>query len=330
MNTFNNTESLISIIVPVYNVKLFLSRCLETISKQTYQNLEIIIVDDGSTDGSGAICDDFVNIEKRAIVIHQDNQGLWAARNSGQKVAKGDFIMYVDSDDYLHTDMVKSLYDALILYPECGLSMCNYKRTTSLQEDIYVQETTNSYKIISLEQLLNLGDSVLPDIVWNKLYRRSLVEGIWARNYRIAQDVDFNFRVFMHLESAVMIDRDLYYWMQRSNSAMHQRHYRRSHLKIITDICHRNFIECSEDNDLLRAYFLQRLYSRMLLLRLYSWDTEEKNSSIQHCKNCMRDTRLAYISCHRICAIEKICCLLLLKMHPRITSLLMYIRRKIV
>ena len=117
-------EPLISVIVPVYNVETFLLRCLESITSQTYKNIEIILVDDGSTDSSGAICDSFVETETRSFVIHQENHGLWHARNTGQNKSKGDFIMFVDSDDYLHVDAIKILYEALIQHPACGLAMC--------------------------------------------------------------------------------------------------------------------------------------------------------------------------------------------------------------
>lgn len=320
---------LISIIVPVYNVKHYLQHCLNTIVNQSYRNLEIIFVDDGSTDGSGEICESFSKSDNRCVVIHQSNQGLWAARNSGQKLATGDYIMYIDSDDYLHIDAVKCLYEALVNHPECGLSMCNYKRTTSLDEDITVDEE-RSEQVISVEQLLNLSDNVLPDIVWNKLYRRSLIDGLWAREYRFAQDVDFNFRVYMHLDYAVLINSELYFWMQRSTSAMHQTNYRASYLKIITDICHRNYLECPHDLDFLKAYFLQRLYSRLLLFRLYAWDTEEKNCAILHCNTCVHDTWRSYMGCKRIGLIERISCLILLYCSPRLTDLLMHIRRKFI
>lgn len=320
---------LISIIVPVYNVKAYLTRCFETITLQSYQNIEIILVDDGSTDGSGDLCDSLSKRDDRCSVIHQANQGLWAARNSGQKQATGKYIMFIDSDDYLHVDAVKCLYEALANHPECGLSMCKYKRTTTLEEDIYV-DVERLEQVISVEQLLNLSDNVLPDIVWNKLYRFSLIAGLWAREYRIAQDVDFNFRVYMHLDSAVVIDSELYFWTQRPSSAMHQTNYRASYLKIITEICHRNFLECPNDLGLLKAYFLQRLYSRLLLFRLYAWNAEEKNDAIWHRNACVHDTWRSYITCKRIGLIERISCLTLLGCSPRLTGLLMQIRRKLI
>lgn len=329
MDKMTDKGELISIIVPVYNVKSYLTRCFETITLQSYQNLEIILVDDGSKDGSGDLCDFLSKSDERCTVIHQPNQGLWAARNSGQKVASGNYIMFVDSDDYLHVDAVKLLYEALVNHPECGLSMCRYKRTTSLDEDISLG-VERPEQVISVEQLLNLSDNVLPDIVWNKLYRHSLIDGIWAREYRIAQDVDFNFRVYMHLEYAVLIDSELYFWMQRSSSAMHQSNYRPSYLKIVTGICHRNYLECPNDLISLKAYFLRRLYPRLLLLRLYAWDTEERNSAISHCDTCMRDTWRSYLLCKRISLLERVSCMILLKCPPSFTGVLMSIRRMLI
>ena len=321
-------EALISVVVAIYNVKPFLSRCLESIAAQTYHNLEIILVDDGSTDGSGGTCDAFAKAEERCVVIHQQNQGLWAARNAGQKEAKGDYIIFVDGDDYLHVDAVKCLYDALQRHPQCGLAMCRYKRTMSLDDDTAVT-VASSQQVITVEQLLNLSDSVLPDIVWNKLYRRSLIDGIWAREYKISQDVDFNLRVFQRLESAVLLDAELYYWVQRKGSAMHQENYRFTHLKIITDICHRNFLECPSDNQMLRSYLLQRLYTRMLLLRLYGRKTGEKEETYQQCRNFISDTWRSYMSCKRINIMERLGNILLLHCSPSLTQWLMSLRRNL-
>ena len=122
-------KELISVIVPVYNIEVYLPRCIETIARQTYRNLEIILVDDGSTDGSGAICDEYVKTDERAIVIHQENQGLWAARNTGQKVAHGQYLMYVDGDDYLHVDAIKAMYEAINQNGSYDMAMIDRKFT---------------------------------------------------------------------------------------------------------------------------------------------------------------------------------------------------------
>lgn len=329
MDKRKGNSELISIIVPVYNVKSYLARCFETITMQSYHNLEIILVDDGSTDGSGELCDSLSKSDERCIAIHQTNQGLWAARNSGQKKANGKYLMFVDSDDYLHVDAVRLLYEALVNHPECGLSMCKYKRTSSLDEDIS-KKVGEHEQILSVEKLLQLSDRVLPDIVWNKLYRRSLIDGIWSREYRIAQDVDFNFRVYIRLECAVLIDSELYFWMQRSTSAMHQSNYRFSHLKIITDICHRNFLECPNEQIFMKAYFLQRLYSRLLLLKLCAWYSNEKKGASLHCKTCVRDTWRSYILCKRISLSERLCCMAFLKCSPRVIGKSMFVIKKLI
>ena len=106
-------DPLISVIVPVYNVEKYLPRCLESIERQTYQNLDIILVDDGSTDQSGALCDAFAQRDVRARVIHQANEGLWSARNAGQRAAKGEFLFFPDADDYFHVDIIRLMYDAI-------------------------------------------------------------------------------------------------------------------------------------------------------------------------------------------------------------------------
>ena len=103
-------NDLISIIVPVYNVEQYLRKCIESIKNQTYTNIEIIIVDDGSTDNSGAICDELKQTDNRIQVLHKKNGGLSDARNAGLKIAKGEFVGFVDSDDYIKEDMFETLY----------------------------------------------------------------------------------------------------------------------------------------------------------------------------------------------------------------------------
>lgn len=309
-------EPLISVIVPVYNVETFLLRCLESITSQTYHNLEIILVDDGSTDTSGDICDSFARTESRSSVIHQANQGLWYARNVGQERSKGDFLMFVDSDDYLHVDAIRVLYEALVEHPTCGFAMCNYKRTSALDEDIRKVDENRS-EILSVKQLIHLRDGVLSDVVWNKLYRRSLISDIRARNYCIAQDVDFNLRVYLRLESIVMVDRVLYFWVQRSGSAMKKKDYRINYLMVITDIYHRNYVENRINMNLLSVFFLRRLYSRMIYLKAHALGTDNKKKAFLQCSEFIKDTRPSYFSCSKIPLLER-CGVFVLLYNPRL------------
>lgn len=102
---------LVSVIVPVYNVEQYLEKCIDSIINQTYKNLEIILIDDGSTDSSGKICDSYAARDKRIKVIHQENGGLAVVRNIGVSAASGEYIMFVDSDDYIDTEIVQFLYE---------------------------------------------------------------------------------------------------------------------------------------------------------------------------------------------------------------------------
>ena len=106
-------EELISVIVPVYNVEKYLPRCLDSLANQSYRNLEIILVDDGSTDSSGRICDDYAARDSRAKVIHKSNQGAWSARNTGQTASSGEYMLFPDADDYFHPDYIALLYRAI-------------------------------------------------------------------------------------------------------------------------------------------------------------------------------------------------------------------------
>ena len=106
-------KELISVIVPVYNAEAYLPRCLDCLANQSYNNLEIILVDDGSTDSSGRICDEYVARDSRAKVIHKTNQGAWAARNTGQAASKGEYMLFPDADDYFHPDYIALLYRAI-------------------------------------------------------------------------------------------------------------------------------------------------------------------------------------------------------------------------
>ena len=302
-------NSLISVIVPVYNVEPYLRHCLASIAAQSYQNLEIILVDDGSTDGSGEICDSFAQADSRSFVVHQENQGVWAARNTGQKIAKGDFMLFVDSDDYIHEDMIKCLYDSLVQNPQCGFAMCNYKPTESTDEDTHVKYDYSS-QILSTEQVLGVDDEGFVYVVWNKLYRRSLIEGLYARNYRIAQDADYNIRVYLRIEYVAFVDQELYFWMQRGKSTTHKSDYWYSSSMIITDIYFRNYNEITNKKNLVSVHILQLLYKRLYFFRIYAWRTEKEKVVSLKCRHILKETWYSYLFCQRAFFLKRLYVLL--------------------
>ena len=119
------TTPLISIVVPVYNVEKYLKKCILSLCNQTYENIEILLIDDGSTDNSAIICDEAEKNDDRIKVLHKTNQGLSSARNEGIKLASGNFIAFVDSDDYIENDMMELLYKNIMMY-DAEISACGY------------------------------------------------------------------------------------------------------------------------------------------------------------------------------------------------------------
>ena len=318
-------EELISIIVPVYNVEGYLPKCLETIGAQTYRNLEIILVDDGSTDRSGAICDDFANKDKRAIVLHQKNLGLWAARNAGQRRAHGDYLMFIDGDDYIHKDVVNTLYKA-INNSKYDIAIVDYKQTRSFDEDTLTVDEGEIEDLTQDELVSKLFNGQICRNVWNKLYRRTLIENIYANDYPRAQDFDFNIRVFMSASGAVFIHRVMYFWVQRPTSLGHQQGYWDIVYWCFVKMFYENYVNLPSNNKQYGHYLLRDLYRKMVFWKNRSFRTDKECEVFKQCHDYEKATRKAYWSCMKIYLFEKIIVTTLLHC-PRLARWLMEITK---
>ena len=321
----------ISVIVPIFNIEKYLPGCLESIAGQTYRNLEIILVDDGSTDGSGRICDDYARKDPRARVIHQQNRGLWAARNAGQEEATGDYLFFPDGDDYFHQDLLKILYEAINLEPESDLAMAREKRVWGYDQDVsspIEPKITVQDRDALISNLLAKGDDRFYVFMWNKLYRRRLIEGIRSRDYVRSQDYDFNIRAFLTAKSAVLIENDLYFWMQHRDSlttapaSMEMMYCCRS------GILYRNYLDLSEENRKYSSSFLSRLYKTMVLWKGYSVKSDSRKTVSQQCRKYERSTWRAYLFTGFRGFLERASCLFLLH-SPHITHMLMKVTRNL-
>lgn len=188
----NNTmkKTLISVIIPVYNVEEYLGQCLDSIINQTYKNLEIIIVDDWSTDNSWKIRDEYAKNDKRIKLIHQKNTGLSAARNAWLKIATWKYIWYIDSDDYVELDMYEKLYNII----ECSnsdLAICNWY--IGKEDGSRIKNTKfPGKKIITPNETLEYFYNSM--YVWNKLYKKDIIKGLNFVETR-AQDSIYNFAI---------------------------------------------------------------------------------------------------------------------------------------
>ena len=215
---------LISVIVPVYNVEKYLHKCIKSILDQTYKNLEIILVNDGSKDNSGMICDEFAKIDSRVKVIHQLNQGASVARNVGIDVSNGDYIGFVDSDDFIEPDMYELLLKNL-LKNKVDVSICGIKNIDSNSNGIDVFDSTPEiYKVFSTyEAMESLCENKTINFSFNtKLFKKCLFEKFRFREGIIFEDMDLMYKIIDISNSVFYTSAPKYNYVFQSSSTLHQ------------------------------------------------------------------------------------------------------------
>lgn len=207
----------LSVIVPVYNVESYLKKCIDSILGQSFKDFELILVDDGSTDASGLICESYKN-EGSVIVIHQNNGGLSDARNTGIRQAKGQYISFVDSDDWIEKDM----YSAMLQVAEdtdSDIVVCGHRVVTpsgAIEETVVLG---NNFVLNNIEATrLILKDDVMPSFAWNKIYRKKLFEDTLFPKGRIYEDTATIYKYFNKSNKVVVINRVFYNYLRRPGS----------------------------------------------------------------------------------------------------------------
>ena len=215
----------ISIIIPIYNVEQYLPQCLDSVINQTYHNLEIILVNDGSTDSCPQICDAYAAIEKRIKVIHKPNGGLSDARNAGMNCATGELISFVDSDDLLSPHFFQKLFQALATH-NADIAECEFKKFANEEEIKYFPDKAeSSIKVFESEKMMEaLFKGPLHVMVWNKLYKIALVRGKLFPVNRISEDVFWTYRIYGEAIKTVKINEELYFYRLRDDSIMGSRY----------------------------------------------------------------------------------------------------------
>ena len=208
---------LISVIVPVYNVEKYLERCMESLLAQSYEHLQIILIDDGSTDKSGEICDRYAKQDQRIEVIHKENGGLSSARNAGLDCVKGEYITFLDSDDVLYKDYICFLYEMLKKY-KADLSICRYQRFVDIEEinnkkvELCDIEELN-YKE-ALKMLLYTPDK-MPQSSWGKMYQKNLFRNIRYPLGKINEDMAITYKLIYQAKKIVYTPAKFYFYFQR-------------------------------------------------------------------------------------------------------------------
>lgn len=207
---------MISVIVPVYNVEKYLERCVKSIAAQTYNDLEILLIDDGSTDKSGKMCDDFQQTDSRIKAFHKQNGGLSDARNYGIEHSAGEFISFVDSDDYIDEKMLETLH-RLITENDADLAVCSAMDVFEGKEVTQVKEIKefNLNKVESYKYMLR-GDGI--PSACNKLYKRQTVGNVRFPVGKLYEDGFFTPQILKRVEKTAVTSKPMYYYFRRADS----------------------------------------------------------------------------------------------------------------
>lgn len=224
---------LISVIIPVHKVEQYIDRCVKSVVNQTYRNLEIILIDDGSPDNCPEICEEWARKDKRIKIIHKENEGVSVARNRGIDIATGDYVGFVDSDDWISEDMFEVLLENALKY-DADISHCSFYKAASEEEYTVGLGTGNKFVCDNnkgIEECLKLESFILS--IWNKLYKKKVLEGVRFEIGRyISEDTLFNFMAFKNAKKTIYDGDPKYYYFTRSDSAINSS-FSRKNLDVI-------------------------------------------------------------------------------------------------
>lgn len=270
---------MISVIVTVYNIERYLEPCLKSILDSTYRDFEVILVDDGSADGSGLICDRYAALDHRVRVIHKANAGVSEARNTGLEAARGEYITFVDGDDIVHPNMFAVLMDAL----QKGGS------DASMVHGIQVPDEGHQSFVADKELGLNANRKVLSQrdvvrglfgtsvdefqyiVVWNKLYKSELVKDLRFKKTG-SEDLEWSLQMALRTDKVVCVEETLYYWIQHQNSMTHKQ------MNPIQVDRMNSYMLCLEDiptdKTAYRSWCLEKLYKVILHTRYNARGTD--------------------------------------------------------
>ena len=213
----------VSIVVPVYKVESYLRRCLDSIVSQTYKNIEVILVDDESPDNCGQICEEYASKYPYITVLHQKNQGLSGARNSGAKIATGDYVTFIDSDDFVTNDYVEYLMDLIERY-DADVSVASFIYQYDTKPMKTCREESLSQCLSPLEAIkrMNYGHG-MSVTAWAKMYKKELVLRYPYPVGRLYEDVATTYKIISDCKRVAVSNKQIYYWIQRVDSIMHSK-----------------------------------------------------------------------------------------------------------
>ncbi|MBQ9577624.1 MAG: glycosyltransferase [Muribaculaceae bacterium] len=301
---------MISIIVPVYNVEKYLEACVNSILNSTFTDYELILVDDGSTDRSGEICDDYQEMDQRITVIHQENAGVAAARNAGLRVSRGEYITFVDSDDLVHPLMLETLiteissgdYDMSMVLHHKGLANEAQEFFNSFFDSNSGKYGTDDREFLTpqeyIRMLFTADDFAGP---WHKLFRRSLIFSQKSDFLEFkpihAEDTEWLIRVILRMKQAVLKPLVMYFYMMREDSLTHAQSERSMNPVMLGRLqTVYSFLDLlTEDMPQSRALCLNDLYKKIKLYSYMARGTSYQEETSLQCKRIYKETIKEYL-----------------------------------
>ncbi|MEI2393116.1 glycosyltransferase [Priestia megaterium] len=283
-------SSLVSVIVPVYNVEKYLKRCIESIINQDYKNIELIIVNDGSTDNSERILEDFANVDNRICIINKENGGISSARNVGLRKAKGEFICFVDSDDWIDSSMIAKMLK-VCEQEDADIVQCGYR-------EIY--ENGERGKIIKLEEKNFIEEEITSiyfsntdfhAVMWNKLYKKTIFNKISFVEGKQYEDTMASFEIILKSKKIFNLPDVFYNYYQRENSIMNTA-FTEKKLdalfagRYVINLCEKQAKEYTDQARILFCYYCFNLYAEL------SMTNNENKSNFK--KEIIREYKLEY------------------------------------
>lgn len=275
-------DELISVIVPVYKVEDYLPRCVDSILCQTYRNIEVILVDDGSPDKCGEICDRYAQNDLRVRVIHKENGGLSDARNTGIEIASGQYISFIDSDDWVHPEFLETLYQ-LIRSADADIAVSDFLRTSTENLPLFSLEEETVHQYSNLEALKQYAGIFYVQMVvsWGKLYKRHLFDGVRFPVGRVHEDEFTTHQVIYKAKRIILTTRKLLYYWQRQDSIMASRSSLKNQLDLIDALLERSaFFESIGLDDLSGLTYKTVFFRLRVVFR--DMGKEEKDNNLKH------------------------------------------------
>ena len=216
--SYKNGNPLVSIIIPVFNAEKYLKKCIESVINQTYQNIEVILIDDGSTDNSPLIYREYARKDNRLKINRQKNLGVFAARNNGIRRATGEYIIFIDADDWIEVNMIELMCDKLKKNKEIDICICGYKEF--YEEKISLKNKISDKNFVDL--ILN-GNNLIKGYLFNKMFRKIKIKKFFNENIAIKEDLIFLLSNFNEKTKYYILYEPLYNYRINSNSALHSK-----------------------------------------------------------------------------------------------------------